>query len=97
MAPEVIKLQKYDNRVDVWALGVITTELLFGHLPFNGKNKKELYEKICNSQPDLNGGLKRMLQGGDLAKNFIQKCLTKDPQNRPYPPELLEDQWIKMI
>ena len=36
MAPEVIEGKKYDNRVDIWALGVITAELLLGHLPFNG-------------------------------------------------------------
>ena len=36
MAPEMVLKKYHDNRVDVWALGVITTELLFGHEPFAG-------------------------------------------------------------
>ena len=97
MAPETLAGQKFDHSVDVWALGVITAELLLGHLPFNGKNKEELFTKICNDEPNLIGGPKRMLKGGTYAKNFIKRCLEKDPAKRPYPPELLEDQWIKMM
>ena len=36
MAPEMVLKKHHDNRVDVWALGVITTELIFGHEPFDG-------------------------------------------------------------
>lgn len=39
MAPEMYKLEEYGNEVDVWALGVIANELLFGENPFIGKNK----------------------------------------------------------
>ncbi len=34
MAPEIIMNQKYDNKVDVWSLGVIGHQLLFGKLYF---------------------------------------------------------------
>lgn len=38
MAPEVIQEELYDNKIDIWSLGVILYELVCGFLPFEGKN-----------------------------------------------------------
>ena len=46
MAPEMVCLKHHDNRVDVWALGIMTCELLFGHAPFEGRNAQELFDEI---------------------------------------------------
>ena len=37
MAPEIIQKQPYNEKVDVWAMGVITYMLLSGRNPFPGK------------------------------------------------------------
>ena len=58
MAPELVRRKHHDNRVDVWALGVITTELLFGHEPFNGHSKEEIFDKILHAEPNLSSGPK---------------------------------------
>ena len=42
MAPELIKHQKYNEKVDVWSLGIITYQLLSGKTPFDGKNIKKI-------------------------------------------------------
>ena len=42
MAPELIRHQKYSEKVDVWGLGIITYQLLSGKTPFDGKNIKEI-------------------------------------------------------
>ena len=97
MAPEMVLKKYHDNRVDVWALGVITTELLFGHEPFAGQSKKEIYQKILHDEPNLSGGPKNLIKGGSPVRHFISKCLTKDIRKRPYPPELLDDPWIQLI
>ena len=34
MAPEIYAKKKYDNKVDVWALGVLLFNMLFGGHPF---------------------------------------------------------------
>jgi serine/threonine protein kinase len=34
-APEVIKKKGYDRGVDLWALGVLTYELMFQEAPFS--------------------------------------------------------------
>lgn len=36
MAPELVQERFYDQRVDVWAIGIITFILLKGRRPFNG-------------------------------------------------------------
>ncbi len=34
MAPEIFKKSVYDNKVDVWAIGVLMFRMLFGDFPF---------------------------------------------------------------
>ena len=34
MAPELVKRQNYDDKVDIWALGCVTYLLLSGQTPF---------------------------------------------------------------
>jgi serine/threonine-protein kinase ULK/ATG1 len=46
MAPELVKEEPYDVRVDVWALGAILYILLLGKPPYVGKTKEEIYKNI---------------------------------------------------
>ena len=36
MAPELLKREPYDKKVDIWAIGVIAYKLLFDKVPFDG-------------------------------------------------------------
>lgn len=36
MSPQVLSQKNYTNKTDVWSLGVMFFELLFGKLPYNG-------------------------------------------------------------
>ena len=42
MAPEIIKLNGYDQNVDWWTIGCLLYELLIGKLPFRAANEFEL-------------------------------------------------------
>lgn len=51
MAPEMVCRRQYDSRVDLWSVGVILYEALFGRAPFASRSYSELEEKIRSNQP----------------------------------------------
>ena len=96
VAPEVLK-GCYDERCDMWAIGVITFLLLSGESPFGGF-----------SGPDPLGALRQnILQGfysfqpreiwtfvSDEAKSFIRWLLVTDPKRRRTAAECQKSNWI---
>ena len=47
MAPEVIK-GKYNNKVDLWSIGVLMYQLHFNELPYKGRDHNKILKKIKN-------------------------------------------------
>ena len=37
MAPEILKGQDYSVKADIWSIGVVYFEMLFGYCPFEAK------------------------------------------------------------
>ncbi|CAO1442863.1 unnamed protein product [Diamesa serratosioi] len=50
MAPEIILKQKYDAKADLWSIGVILYECLFGKAPYSSKTLQELLDKVNSLQ-----------------------------------------------
>ena len=48
MAPELVNRQPYNEKVDVWSLGVITYQLLSGKTPFESTSIKKIDWNINN-------------------------------------------------
>jgi serine/threonine-protein kinase ULK/ATG1 len=46
MAPEILLKHEYNAQVDLWSVGVIMYECLFGRAPYSSNDFKELAEKI---------------------------------------------------
>ena len=46
MAPEILKYNKYDAKVDLWSMGIILFEMLAGKPPFTAKNHIHLLRII---------------------------------------------------
>jgi serine/threonine protein kinase len=46
LAPEQVNQGPYDKRVDLWSVGVLIHELLFGKAPFTGDKAEQTYRNI---------------------------------------------------
>ena len=49
MAPQLLKGEKYSSKCDIWSIGVIYYELLFGSHPWIGNNIYQLLSNIKNN------------------------------------------------
>ena len=93
MAPELCAERAYDNKVDVWATGVISFVLLSGMAPFSGRTKAEIYGAVANKEPDY----RRIASSSPAAKEFIKACLQKNPEQRPTIDQVLQMDWMKNL
>ncbi|XP_031670058.1 serine/threonine-protein kinase ULK3 isoform X11 [Oncorhynchus kisutch] len=66
MAPEMVCRRQYDSRVDLWSVGVILYETLFGRAPFASRSYAELEEKIRSDKP--------------IEKDLVLKAVQKDQE-----------------
>lgn len=80
VAPELVQKTPYDEMIDVWAVGILTYELLTGQAPFTGTSEKDTYYNICKM--DLQNNEVYRDRVGDLAKDFISRILVNDPKLR---------------
>ncbi|XP_067667200.1 serine/threonine-protein kinase ULK3-like isoform X2 [Haliotis asinina] len=79
MAPEIICKGEYDARVDLWSIGVILYECLFGRAPFASQSFKELGSKIWDDKPV------ELPYGVDIteeARDLLLQLLKRNPEER---------------
>jgi serine/threonine protein kinase len=92
VAPEVINRKPYDQKVDMWSIGVTTYLLLSGETPFNGKNRQQLFRRISCDEPVFHDD--KWGNVSDEAIDFVLRLLTKDPAKRMSASEALRHEWI---
>lgn len=80
-------------KTDVWALGVIAYFLLSGQAPFKFGTSSPVGGKIGQAQFEFEPE-SLWSQVTQDAKDFIQACLSKDPQDRPTSLELQSFEWM---
>lgn len=51
MAPEMLLHSRYDVKADLWSVGVITYECIYGRAPYASDSIKDLCEKVKKSLP----------------------------------------------
>jgi serine/threonine protein kinase len=93
MAPEIIREEPYDEKVDIWSVGTIAYILLSGRPPFAGKSKPEIFNSITRGELQFKHPIWQ--QVSSEAKDFITKALHKDKAKRASAMELLSHPWIQ--
>ena len=74
IAPEVLK-GSYNEKCDIWSLGVILYIMLCGYPPFNGGDDTQIIEAVESGR--YNFPEDEWEHISDQAKDLISKCLTK--------------------
>jgi hypothetical protein len=94
MAPEQVMGHEVDRRCDIYAMGVLTFEMLTGRLPFIGSNRMEVAYATVNAPVPSAAKLNNALP--DELDALLAKVLAKDPAQRPQTVKDLLAQMAKL-
>ena len=90
VSPEIIKKYPYNEKVDIWGIGVLIFELYFGYPPFSSVLNEDRFNNIkegrINWPDDLN----------DFEiKDLIEKILKINPKERISLEDIEKHPWLK--
>jgi serine/threonine protein kinase/tetratricopeptide (TPR) repeat protein len=79
MAPEQLRADIVDHRVDLFALGVVLYELLTTRLPFRGATLADTFDRIFHQEPEP---ISRFVAVPAELERIVRKALEKSASNR---------------
>ena len=77
IAPELLKNERHDNRIDLYSLGIILYRVVYKKFPFNTNNELKIYKAHLEKDFEF----KKSCYSPSLIK-VIKKLLNKDPEKR---------------
>ena len=92
IAPDVLN-KSYNEKWDIWSLGVILYILLVGYPPFNGSDDKKIIEAVKKGKYTLDEP--EWDDVSEEAVDLVKRWLTYDPDKRISASEALEHSWSK--
>lgn len=95
LAPEILEKGKgHDEKVDLWAIGVIAYTLAVGKAPFHASTKDEIYKKLKTGTytwPELSATTN---QSTDL-RQLVGSLLVPE-EERPIPDQIVSQNFFKI-
>ena len=93
LPPEVYEHSPYNNRADMWCLGVLLYELLTLQRPFLGSDVPEVLQSIQHDEPIPAETISRNSYSAELYQ-LCRSLLNKDPTKRPSAGDILRLLWL---
>lgn len=94
MAPEIILGTKKGDfgAMDIWSLGCVILEMMTGSTPWSEMDNEWaiMYHVAAMHTPSIPQNEKI----SSLARDFIEQCFERDPEQRPRAVDLLTHPWI---
>lgn len=90
MPPEVVERNtgKLSEKMDIWAIGVLFFECLFGYSPFYHDSEKQILKNITNTLYTVPHGILPTEYEADV-KDFFDRTLKHNPDDRCSADDLL--------
>jgi NIMA (never in mitosis gene a)-related kinase len=83
LAPEIWRHRPYDQKCDMWSLGILLYEMMTFSYPFNGGSEDQLFRRICR------GRYRRPRGYSGSLLSIMRRLLQLDPDQRPTVEDLL--------
>lgn len=97
MSPEMLTPGKFNQKTDIWSLGVLLYVLSTGHYPFVAATRGELSVCIKNTLTVDGNQLQFPANFSEDAKDLILKMLVIDPDDRIPLEDVRRHQWIQKV
>mmetsp|Transcript_29553 Transcript_29553/g.52803 ORF Transcript_29553/g.52803 Transcript_29553/m.52803 type:complete len:518 (-) Transcript_29553:231-1784(-) len=92
VAPEILLGRPHTNKIDVFSAGIILHIILSGVSPFRHPNERNVLKMNAKCEIDLESIYWQHIS--DPAKDFVKRCLSKEPLMRPTAEEALAHPWF---
>ena len=92
IAPEVIT-GNYDEKCDVWSMGIILFIMLSGSPPFGGRNNGEIISSILMKEPRYDP--KKWKNVSEGAIQLVKSMLTKSVPQRITAQDVVNSPWVQ--
>ncbi|TID17416.1 putative beta-glucosidase I [Venturia nashicola] len=94
LAPEILEKTGHNEKVDLWAVGIIAYTLAVGKAPFHASNKEEIYKKARKGEYEWPDVSKHQNDISNDLRDLVSSLLVHEDE-RPSPDQIVSHAFFK--